>query len=429
MTDEGLIELSVGDPAAGGGCVARGPDGRVVFVRHALPGERVRARITGESARFSRADAVEVLEASPDRVASPCPAAGPGGCGGCDYQHVAIEAQRRWKARLIETQLARLAGLERTVTVEALPEAPSGLGWRTRVRYAADARGRLGLRHHRSHELQRLDGCLLATTEVAATEVTSRRWPGASEVEVFAPRTDPPGPGGLTALVVVEATRPLSATPVPRLGPGVGVVIRGRARRAPAEVVTAAAGHRYRVSAGAFWQVHLGAPDALVHAVLELASPRPGEQVADLYAGVGLLTVPLGAAVGPTGRVLALERHRASSADLATSTAAMPWVEARHAGVRPATLDAAGPLDLVVLDPPREGAGTELMSALATRERLRAVCYVACDPAAFARDLRVVLDAGWSLARLRALDCFPMTEHVELVALLEPPGALHAPGG
>src|SRR5271165_1740182 len=103
------LELTTGAPAAGGGCVARAPDGRVVFVRHSLPGERVRARVTAETASFLRADAVAVLEPSEDRVPPPCPYAGPGRCGGCDWQHVSLPAQRRWKAALVAEQLHRLA--------------------------------------------------------------------------------------------------------------------------------------------------------------------------------------------------------------------------------------------------------------------------------------------------------------------------------
>lgn len=423
--EDDLFELAVGEPAAGGGCVARAPDGRVVFVRYALPGELVRARITAETRHFLRADAIEVLEASPDRVEPPCPVAGPGRCGGCDYQHVALPAQRRWKARLVETQLERLAGLHREVQVEPLAGAADGLGWRTRIRFAADRRGRLGLHRHRSHELELLEGCPLATPGVAAVAAPTRRWPGARHVEVFAPTEASDGAG---ALVVVDAAIPPGRAALPRLRPGVGLAVAGEVRQGPGHLEAVAAGHRFQVSAGAFWQVHLAAPDALVAAVLALADPRPGERVADLYAGVGLFAVALATAVGPSGHVLAVERHRAASVDLAQNTAELPWVEVQPARVEARTLVEAGPLDLVVLDPPREGAGRDVMTALAAVPGLRAVASVACDPASFARDARVLLDAGWTLDGLRALDAFPMTEHVELVGLLRPPGAVHATG-
>src|ERR1035438_856295 len=135
------LELTVGDVGQGGWCVAREPGGRVVLVRHTLPGERVLARLTEETAKFARAEATEILEASPDRVEPPCPHAHPGGCGGCDWQHASLPAQRRLKAAVIAQQLRRIAGLDREVTVEPLPGDSGGLGWRTRVRFAVRADG------------------------------------------------------------------------------------------------------------------------------------------------------------------------------------------------------------------------------------------------------------------------------------------------
>src|SRR5688500_7642374 len=134
------VELELGSPAAGGACVARAADGRVVFVRHGLPGERVRAVVTSETAHFLRADAVEVLSASPDRVVPPCPYAGPGRCGGCDFQHVELSAQRGLKAQLVEEQLRRVAKVERAVVVEPVAGDEDGLRWRTRIQLAVDAR-------------------------------------------------------------------------------------------------------------------------------------------------------------------------------------------------------------------------------------------------------------------------------------------------
>ena len=152
----GLIELEAGPVAAGGGCVARADDGRVVFVRHCLPGERVLASVTEETRSYLRADAVEIVEASPDRVSPPCPYAGAGRCGGCDYQHIALEAQRRLKADLVAEQLRRIAGLEWFVEISEVPGAFDGLGWRSRVRFSVDAEGHVGLHKHRSHALQRI---------------------------------------------------------------------------------------------------------------------------------------------------------------------------------------------------------------------------------------------------------------------------------
>src|SRR3954449_5066009 len=176
------FEVTVGPVAHGGHCVAR-HEGRVVFVRHTLPGERVVVRVTEDRhPGFCRADAVEVLEASPDRVERPCPHSGPGLCGGCDWQHVAPAAPRELKAAVVREQLARLAGLpDVELTVEELSGGP--LRWRSRARFAVDRSGAAGLRRHRSHDVVRLDDCPI-TVEPAAQAVLQQRWPGAGAVDV-----------------------------------------------------------------------------------------------------------------------------------------------------------------------------------------------------------------------------------------------------
>jgi tRNA/tmRNA/rRNA uracil-C5-methylase (TrmA/RlmC/RlmD family) len=326
----------------------------VVFVRHALPGERVVVEITEgtEGDRFWRADAVEVLEPSADRVVAPCPYAGPGLCGGCDFQHVALPAQRELKAAVVREQLRRLARIDGVadLEVEAVPGDQDGLRWRTRQRYVALPGGRRGMRLHRSHDVIPVEECLLEA---------------------------PAGPS---------------------------YVVHGR---------------EFTVADGGFWQVHPGAPETLVDAVLGALRPSAGESALDLYAGVGLFSRFLLDAVGPSGHVLAVEGDRAASG---LSTTNCPGVQA-HAGDVGEVLAALPTehVDLVVLDPPRTGAKRAVVEQVVARTP-RAVAYVACDPAALARDLAVFAEHGYGLAALRAFDLFPMTHHVECVALLEPVG-------
>jgi tRNA/tmRNA/rRNA uracil-C5-methylase (TrmA/RlmC/RlmD family) len=400
-----LLELTAGAMAAGGACVARGPDGRVVFVRHTLPGERVLARVTGETKHFLRADAVEVLEASPDRVERPCPYAGPGLCGGCDWQHVALPVQRQLKAQLVQEQLRRLAKLEREVEVEAVPGDVDGLRWRTRVQLAVDASGRAGLRKHRSHEIEPVDFCLIASKDVEEVGAEALPWPGATSVEVAA--------AGHQRVVSVSGRH----ARLPEVD--AGVVVESRPVRAPHGLRHTVLGRSYEVAAGGFWQVHPGAAEALARAVLDGLDPQPGDSAVDLYAGVGLFAALLGERVGATGAVLAVEADARACADAARNTADLPQVRIRTAEVDHAQVRRVGQPDLVVLDPPRAGAGLEVTRALAGL-RPRRLAYVACDPASFARDLRVLLDAGWTLDNLRGFDLFPMTEHTELVAVLSP---------
>ena len=429
-----LLELRCGAIAAGGSTVARADDGRVVFVRHALPGELVRARVTAIATSYLRADAVEILEPSASRVQPPCAHAGPDRCGGCDFQHVELGEQRRLKAALVAEQLRRLAGLDCSVPVEELPGAPDGLGWRTRVRFATDGNGRLGMRRHRSHDVEVVEQCAVATASITATGAQRAHWHPGLEIEVLAPvaatraarapSAEEPGAGGANALVAATSRGGRWPAVAPRLlAPATGLVADGRPIRGPGSVRTEVLGHTFRVSAGSFWQAHSHGPTVLGRAVLDGLEPRRGETVLDLFAGVGLFSVLLGSAVGADGSVLAVERDRGACADARHNTRRLAHVEVREAHVGPALLASLGSYDLVVLDPPRQGAGTELMTALVELEPApRRVAYVACDPASFARDLAVALRAGWSMPTLRAFDQFPMTEHVETVALLEPPG-------
>lgn len=410
------MELTTGAIAAGGGCIARAADGRVVFVRHALPGERVMAVVTSETSSFLRADAVEVFEASPDRVVPPCSHAGPGRCGGCDWQHVSLAAQRRLKSALVAEQLRRVAGIDREVAVEPVEGSADGLGWRTRVKFAVDGSGRIGLRKHRSHEVELLHGCPLATEAVSRVEVGAARWRGAHHVEVTA------SPDGGTPVVSVEVgRRRLAGRPEVQAG----LVVDGRTLRKPDRVRFEVLGRAFEVSAGVFWQVHPGAATLLTRVVLDGLAPIAGERVADLFAGAGLFTVPLAHQVGPRGRVVAVERSGRACADAARNATGLDQVEIVRAAVDVGCAERyLGTPDLIVLDPARQGAGQPVMRALAALDpQPRRIAYVACDPASFARDLRVMLDAHWTMPLLRAFDLFPMTEHVELVAMLDPPGA------
>jgi tRNA/tmRNA/rRNA uracil-C5-methylase (TrmA/RlmC/RlmD family) len=405
------VELALDAIASGGGCVGREPGGRVVFVRHAIPGERVPARVTEVNKRFLRADALQVLESSPHRVVPPCEHAGPGRCGGCDWQHIDSATQRRLKAELVQEQLRRVARLERAVEVIEMPNHRSGLGWRTRVRYLVGADGRIGFRKYRSHELHVVDRCLVATSAVAEVPVREPRLNGAEEIEVFALRNDRVA----GHLVSVSSSGGL----VDELAGIGGVIVDGEVHDPPAALIAVVGDEAFRVSHGAFWQVHEDAPKVLTDHVTELLAAQPGDRILDLYAGVGLFSVPLARQVGALGRLVAIEMSRVAHADLVHNLGDLSHAMAQLGRVTPSFIAGCGGVDLVVLDPPRQGAGAPVMEALA-RARPRAIVYVSCDVATFARDVKVMTDNGWSLDILRCLDIFPMTEHVEIVARLVP---------
>jgi tRNA/tmRNA/rRNA uracil-C5-methylase (TrmA/RlmC/RlmD family) len=460
------IEITALDVAQGGWCVARPDDGPVVFVRHALPGERVRARVTEVTSRFARADAVEILDPSPERIEAPCPSARPGGCGGCDWQHASLPAQRALKAAVVMQQLRRLAGIDREVTVEALPgdedEAPgAGLGWRTRVQFAVRPDGRAGLRAHRSHEVIDVGDCLIAHPAIRNLGIPKLSWQGAESVEAIttgseraviatrrsggagrdaAIRSGGKDAGGMAAVtaeaVLSRAGRRL--TPV-RGGP----YLRQRA-----------AGRDWRISAGSFWQVHPAAAETLTAAVLAAVEPKSGDVVLDLYCGAGLFAGALAPLVGPGGAVVGIESDDAAVRDARHNLRDMPWARVRRGDVarvlrhgRPGGREAgrgrlageapSGPVGrgstagagwpgenrglpparLVVADPPRAGLARSVIDDLSSGEAER-FAYVSCDPATLARDLGLLLARGWRLEGLRAFDAFPMTHHVECVASL-----------
>jgi tRNA/tmRNA/rRNA uracil-C5-methylase (TrmA/RlmC/RlmD family) len=381
-----VLDLQVDAVAHGGHCVARA-EGRVVFVRHALPGERVRAVVTDDNGgAFCRADAIAVLEPASGRVEPPCPWARAGGCGGCDWQHADGATQRALKAAVLREQLQRLAGLPDGVLDDlgtAVEELPGGLlGWRHRVRLAVDDEGRPGLRAHRSHDVLAIADCPL-TPPGSLSAVLEQRFPPGSEVEV-----------------TVDADG-----------------VRHVAGDSPA--VQRAVGREWHLRPGTFWQVHPALADALAGVVEEWAQAPAGGTAWDLYGGVGLFAAVLAGQVGPDGDVTVVESARQAVADGRAALADLPQVRWRTGRVERVLSSLPGPPDVVVADPPRRGLGRELVAALCGRAPGRVV-HVACDPAALARDVALFAAHGYRLAALRAFDAFPMTHHLECTALFLP---------
>ncbi|WP_327373703.1 TRAM domain-containing protein [Streptomyces sp. NBC_01216] len=423
-------EVEVGPVAHGGHCIARTEEGRVLFVRHALPGERVVAKVTEgeETSRFLRADAITVLDASKDRVEAPCPFAGPGRCGGCDWQHAKPGAQRRLKGEVIAEQLRRLAGLtpeeagwDGTVMPAEGDKLPAGEvpQWRTRVQYAVDTDGHAGLRRHRSHEVEVIDHCMIAAPGVSELGIEKRDWEGMASVEAIAASGSgdrqvvlTPRPGA--QLPIVELDKPVS---ILRVHEKDGSVHRVHGRPFVRE---RADDRTYRVGNGGFWQVHPKAAQTLVLAVMQGLMPRKGETALDLYCGVGLFAGAIADRVGDQGAVVGIESGKRAVEDARHNLADYPRVRIEQGKVESALpRTRITDVDLIVLDPPRAGAGKQTVKHLAGLGARR-IAYVACDPAALARDIAYFRDGGYRVRTLRAFDLFPMTHHVECVAILEP---------
>ena len=411
---EDRVTVEIDTIAHGGHCVAR-HEGRVIFVRHAIPGEQVEVVVTGQGpkGRYLQADAVRIIRPSPDRVEAPC--AYSSDCGGCDFQHVRIGRQRELKAEVLREQLTRLGGIESiagesltdAVQVVAVPGDSEGLNWRTRVRYAIDDAGRVGFRRHHSHTVVPIDVCALASEELTSIGVQQHQWPQTRDVIAVAANSG-------DRVVIPEPTHvgtPARSLPVDVAVPG----LRGRGW-----VRELAGGREWRVAADGFWQVHPGAADALVTYVREILQPQDGEHLLDLYSGVGLFAGLLAPDLGPTGKVDAVEVSITACSDARRNLHDVQTVRIHQSAVDTwLSSKQQTEVDIVVLDPPRGGAGRRVIESIVDLAP-RAVAYVACDPAALGRDIGYVRALGWHVASVRGFDLFPMTHHMEAVALMVP---------
>ena len=408
-------EIDCPGVAHGGEAVGRLADGRAVFVPGAIPGERVRVRVTERRARFARAELLEVIEPSPDRIQAPCPHFGPGRCGGCTWQHIQPAAQAALKARLVREQLAHVGGLDDIEVRDTLrpqaPGAPEGFGYRERATLTAGADGRLGFLRSGSHEVYPVDRCPLLAAPLQDLPGRIGRQPAGSRVRLRA------GAGG-ERLAVLEAAAMRSAQARPPAQPGLAwaaVQANGKVRDGEGNpyVTEAVAGIRLHVSAASFYQVHRDGADLLVRLVTRALRPRSSDVLVDLYAGVGLFAATVGAGVR---EVVAVESWKPAAQDAERNLR-------RHRSakvVRDDALRGLGKLrgaDIVVLDPPRAGAGGKVVAAVA-KLAPRGVALVSCDPAALARDVRAFVDAGYEAAWVQPVDLFPQTAHVEAVTAL-----------
>lgn len=387
------LTLTVGAPANGGSCVAR-HDGRVVFVRYALPGEQVRVRVTADRGSYWHAEAVEVLEPSDDRTASLCPIAGVDGAGCCDLAFVEPEAARALKAEVVANQLSRLGGYEWEGIAEPL-SATGPTGWRTRVRLDVGADGRAGFHRYRSDELVADLNC--GQLPAGMTDgLAGNGWPPGSHVHIVIDDDD--------QRHVVRTAR--------------------RDRRTSTEVVEGnyqsvqrAGRHRWQVPVTAFWQAHRDAAQVYSELVADWAQPSAGMTAWDLYGGVGVFAAALADAVGESGRVVSIDSSRAATRAARTTLADFPQVRVITDSVRRALTAQRGGADVAVVDPPRSGAGRDVIELLAAAEVPRLV-HIGCEAASFARDIGLYRGHGYLVDKMRVFDSFPLTHHVECVALL-----------
>ncbi len=387
------LTLVTGAPANGGSCVAH-HEGRVVFVRYALPGERVRVRVTAERGSYWHAEVIEVVEPSADRTASLCPIAGPDRAGCCDLAFAVPEAARALKAEVVANQLQRLGGHEWDGPAEPLGDGGPA-GWRTRVRLDVGANGCPGFHRYHSDELVNDLRCAqLPDDMLDGLDVPG--WPPGAQLHVA---VDDDG-----ARHVVRTQRQDRRTATKAVQGGY-------------EAVQRVGGRTWRVPVTAFWQAHREAARVYTGVVAEWARPAPGATVWDLYGGAGVFAAALAEAVGESGRVVSVDTSRASTRAARAALADLPQVEIVTDSVRRALTAQPARADVAVLDPPRAGAGREVVDLLAAADVPRVV-HIGCEAASFARDVGLYRGHGYTVEQIRVFDAFPLTHHSECVALL-----------
>jgi tRNA/tmRNA/rRNA uracil-C5-methylase (TrmA/RlmC/RlmD family) len=370
-----------------------------VFVRYALPNETVKVRVVGDHGSYWHADVVEVIEPSADRIDSLCPIAGVDGAGCCDLAFAEPHATRRLKGAVVANQLARLGGYQWRDEDSAAAEPVGDVGatgWRTRVRLDTSDEGRAGFhRYHSSALITELNCAQLPAGMLDG--LNDRVWQRGAQLHVA---IDDDG----DRHVVQSGTRAGRKTSTQ--------VVEGSY-----EAVQRVGERTWRVPVTAFWQAHRDAARVYSGLVAEWAHLDSGMTAWDLYGGAGVFAAVLAQAVGERGRVLTVDTSRGASRAARAALADLGWVSVTTDSVRRALAQQEGRADVAVLDPPRSGAGREVIDLLAAAEVPRVV-HIGCEAASFARDVGLYLGRGYAVEDLRVFDSFPLTHHVECVAVL-----------
>ncbi|RPI55372.1 MAG: class I SAM-dependent RNA methyltransferase [Chloroflexi bacterium] len=402
------IDLELTAMAHGGSALGR-HEGRVIFVPYAIPGERVRVELVEEHQRWARARLVEILRPSPHRVQPPCPYFGQDKCGGCQWQHISYEEQLRLKAEVVADQLLRIGELE--VAVEEPIGAEEPWSYRNHAQFYVTEDGHLGFLTIDSRDVIPVEECYIIDSLLDDLWMAlDMYWPQLYRLTLRCGVAT----GELMAVFEldhyedfdIEVDFPVSC--VLLLADGETAVLMGEPHFRE-EV----AGREYRISAGSVFQVNSGGAEALVTLVRELLAPGGDETLLDLFSGVGLFGLAL---AGDVGRVIAVEEDPGAAGDLLHNARDLANVELRQGEVREVLAGIQEPVQLLVLDPPRAGAGQGVLEEIVRLAPGR-IAYVSADPASLARDARHLVGGGYRLARLQPVDLFPQTFHIGSVAL------------
>ena len=384
------LRVKIEKVAHGGVFVAR-HEGRVIFVSGAIDGEVVDVEVTEDSGKFLRATVTNVVEASEHRKTHFWKAAREG-AGGAEFGHITLEHQRELKSQVLAEALQRMAGLEFETKVEPCPRETDGLRYRTRVQLNVDDTGTAGPMRPRSNEAVFTPNLPLAVAEIEELGIQLKNWNGVKKISIASSST-----GDLQWMVDGK--------------------LNGSER-----LIERAAGRTFRLTSGAFWQVHKEAANVLTKSVFEAAELLEFDatkSALDLYAGAGLFSATMAAKYSSTN-FTAVENSKQAVTDGTKSAIDLSNLKFEKSDVLQYLRIASakpGSFDTVVLDPPRSGAAGKVIDQL-VKLRPRNIIYVACDPVALARDLGSLTKAGYQLRGLKSIDIFPHTHHFEVVAAL-----------
>ena len=408
MSSSPTLQVELSSLAYGGDALGRLPDGRLVFVPFALPGERVSVHLVEEKRHHARAELVEVLQPSPERVAPRCLHYGV--CGGCHYQHLSYEGQLEAKRAILLEQLQRIAGIPNPPVMPTVPSSQP-FGYRNHIQFHLTPLGALGYHKSLSNHVFPIQECHLPGEAISAVwpQLDFEPLPGLERIGLRQGSND-------EVQLILESRQaeapetrvedlPLS---VVHVSPWGSLVLAG-SEYLDIEVL----GRLFRVSAGAFFQANTPVAAEMVAYVLAQLALRPETTLLELYCGVGLFSAFLAPRVG---RLIGVEASPQACADFESNLDDFENVELYEASAEQFVGSVDIRPDIILVDPPRAGLGREITAGvLALRPQV--IAYISCDPATLSRDARQLVDGGYRLEQITPFDAFPQTYHIESISI------------
>jgi len=404
-----LLTLNIEGLAYGGDAFGRADDGRMIFVPHAAPNERITCRLVEEHKRWAKAELVEILNAHPRRIEPPCPHYG--SCGGCHYQFLPYEVQVEEKGQIVRSQLERIGKMTQPPLHPMIP-SPSPWHMRNHIQFHQGPDGTLGFHRSGSKQVMPITTCLLPMQPI------DDLWPRVTldrldSVERIGFRCDTQG----DVMVVFQSHDVADVEMSMDTGASVAWV-----SPSGTEILGGGAHLRFQVfeqdfvvSPASFFQVNTSLIERMMEETFRFLDVQPGQFVLDLYAGVGLFSA-FAAARGAA--VTGVESAPSSCSDYALNLDSYHEIELYQAKVGEVLPSINRPIDAVILDPPRAGLAPAVRDALIANKPKRMV-YLSCDTATFARDARRLTDGGFHCVGIQPLDMFPQTSHIELLSYWE----------